>query len=51
MQGAGWGQDLLVSVGLSDALGESEGPGQGLEGQGRQLCSRNRVKFEHNRRP
>lgn len=30
VQGTGWGQDLPVSVGLCDTLGESEGPGQGL---------------------
>lgn len=40
----------LVSVGSSDALEGGEGTGQGLGEQGWQLCRRNTLRSEHNRK-
>ena len=39
-----------MPVGSSNALEGGEGAGQGLGGQGRQLCRRNTLRSEHNRK-
>lgn len=40
----------LVSIGSYDALEWSEGTGQGLGGQGRQLCRGNILRSEYERK-
>lgn len=41
----------LVSIGSCNGLEWSEGTGQGLVGQGRQLCRGHVLRFEHDRKP